>query len=120
MTKLLLLNSAFLSCLLAGSHAILKWVSIQGNDSSLENALKYWYLVGSALCIYGFIFFYYLYILRTLPLSMLYPVYTGLSVIMVMIVGHFYFKESLNISQIGGTFLIFMGIFLISWTKTEI
>ena len=60
----LLANSLFLAALLALSHGILKWVSVNGGQTLAGMLGRYWYFVVLALAIYGFVFFYYLLALK--------------------------------------------------------
>ncbi len=53
-------------------------------------------------------------LLRHMPLSVAFPVTTGLSIIGVqMIAAHFYFHESISTAQWLGTLLITIGVFLV-------
>jgi len=98
MTKYIwiLSHALILASLLAGSHALLKWVSVQPNNGYIDMLFNHWKGVFAALALYGFIFFYYIVVLRSSPVSILYPVYTGLSVLFVLLVGRFVFSEPLT------------------------
>lgn len=53
-------------------------------------------------------------LLRHVPLSVAFPVTTGLSIIGVqMIAAHFYFHESISTAQWLGTLLIAVGVYLV-------
>lgn len=53
-------------------------------------------------------------LLRHMPLSVAFPVTTGLSIIGVqMIAAHFYFHESISTAQWLGTLFITIGVFLV-------
>lgn len=108
----LLMHAATLATLLATSHAVLKWVSVQAQDSYGQLLLTQWKGVLLALSLYGFIFFYYIVVLRSSPVSILYPVYTGLSVLLVLLVGHFVFSEPISQAQILGAGFVLIGIVL--------
>ncbi len=108
----LLMHAAILATLLAASHALLKWVSVQAHDNYIQLLLSQWKGVLLALSIYGFIFFYYIIILRSSPVSILYPVYTGLSVLLVLLAGRFIFSEPINLAQMLGAGFILTGIIL--------
>ena len=112
MSKYLVLmaNAALLAFLLASSHALLKWVSIQTHDNYLQLLLSQWKAIGAALSIYGVVFFYYIVVLRGSPVSTLYPVYTGLSVLMVLLAGRFLFGEPVGTGQMLGAVFILIGI----------
>jgi small multidrug resistance pump len=108
----LIANAVLLASLLTLSHAVLKWVSIQAAGNYLELITRYWWAVGGALLIYGFIFFYYIVVLRSQALSQLYPIYTGLSLLLVTLAGVLFFAESLSLLQVLGAGLIVVGIVL--------
>lgn len=110
---LLLLSHAFLlAFLLAFSHGIMKWVSVQAHASYLQLLLTQWRFVFLGLTIYGLVLFYYILVLRSAPVSALYPVYTGLSVLFVMLIGRWFFNEPISIYQVSGAAFILAGIAL--------
>lgn len=109
-------NAVLLAILLTLSHGILKWVSTHQSETFLESLVEYWWAVGLAIGLYVFIFFYYIYVLRSVPIGYLYPVYTGLSIVLVFAMGAWLFDETVSISQIVGGTLILSGIFLVSGT----
>jgi len=110
---LMMITHAFiLAALLASSHGVLKWVSTQDHDSYPALLLQQWKMVALALSIYGVVFFYYILVLRSSPISSLYPIYTGLSVLMVMLVGRMVFSELISTVQILGAGFILAGIVL--------
>lgn len=109
--KSLALNAAALALLLTASHALLKWVSQQPHDSVLDLFARHWLATGGALAIYGLVFFYYLIALRWLNMSLLYPVYTGAAVLLVVIVGCAVFGERLDARQALGAVLIAAGVY---------
>jgi len=108
----LLTHAFLLALLLATSHAILKWVSVQAHDNYLQLLLTQWKGILLSLTMYGFIFFYYIVVLRSSPVSILYPVYTGLSVLFVLLVGRFAFSEPVSTAQVLGAGCILAGIVL--------
>lgn len=108
----MLTHAVVLASLLAFSHGVLKWVSSQAHSDYLELMLSQWKLVLFALSIYGLVFFYYILVLRSSPISTLYPVYTGLSVLCVMLIGRLVFQETISPNQILGAGLILAGIVL--------
>lgn len=108
----ILSHALILATLLATSHAVLKWVSVQAHDNYVNMLLGQWKAVFLALALYGFIFFYYIVVLRSSPVSILYPVYTGLSVLFVLLVGRFVFSEPLSTAQVLGAGCILAGIVL--------
>lgn len=108
----LLMHATILATLLATSHAVLKWVSVQAHDNYGHLLLSEWKGVLLALSLYGFIFFYYIVVLRSSPVTILYPVYTGLSVLLVLLVGHIVFSEPISPAQILGAGFVLIGIVL--------
>ena len=111
---LLILHAATLSLLLALSHGILRWIAGQRSVSYWSMLVEYWIWFALALSIYGIVFLYYTYVLRTVGIALLYPVYTGLSIILVFLVGVFYFNESVSVAQIAGCLLIVLGVVLVA------
>jgi small multidrug resistance pump len=109
----LIVHALLLAILLASSHAILKWVSIQAHQDYSQLIYEQWKAVLLSLIIYGLVFFYYIVVLRSSPISLLYPVYTGMSVVMIMAMGRLYFDEPFGIYQYAGTMCILIGILLI-------
>jgi small multidrug resistance pump len=107
----ILMHAVLLATLLASSHGMLKWVSSQPHENYLQMLLGHWKAVVAALAVYGFIFFYYILVLRSSPVSILYPVYTGLSVLFVLI-GRLVFSEPLTSVQVFGAGFVLMGIVL--------
>jgi len=114
--SVLILHAVMLASLLASSHGVLKWVSVQPGGSFFELVLRQWPAVVLALAVYGLVFFYYIFVLRGSPVSILYPVYTGLSVVLVSLIGRVIFNESLSLTQIMGIGFILAGIALMSAT----
>jgi small multidrug resistance pump len=107
-----LTHALLLATLLATSHAVLKWVSVQQHDNYIQLLQTQWKGVFLALSLYGFIFFYYIVVLRSSPVSILYPVYTGLSVLFVLLAGRFIFSEAISVTQVFGAICILAGIVL--------
>lgn len=105
-------NAVFLAVLLAFSHALMKWVAARSHSGYLHSLVDHWLVMTSAIALYVFIFFYYNYILRVIPLSILYPVYTGLSILFVVLVGSLWFEETIGRIQLLGCILITSGVIL--------
>ena len=68
-----------------------------------------------AMIIYAIATFYWLYILQKIPLSIAYP-FTALAMVLIPIASVYLFKESLSTHYWIGSFLIFMGIVIISFS----
>ena len=109
-----ILNSLLLATLLTFSHGLLKWVSIQKSNTHLELIIEYWWVYVTSIGLYVFIFFYYAYILKSTPISMLYPIYTGLSIISVFLMGVVIFNEPVTAKQIIGCIFILTGMYFVS------
>ena len=106
-------QASLLAALLALSHGLLKWVSIQQSENYIKLLGEHWYIIGLALAIYTGIFFYYVFMLKLTPLSILYPLYTGLSLIFVLLLGVLVFHEHLDVFQGLGLLFIVIGVVLI-------
>ena len=110
----LILHATTLSLLLALSHGILRWIAEQRSASYWTMLVEHRIWFTLALAIYGFVFLYYTNVLRTGRIALLYPTYTGLSVILVFLVGVFYFDESVSVAQGVGCLLIVLGVVLVA------
>lgn len=110
MTLTLVLHAVLLATLLAGSHALLRYAS--GLDPSLLSWPRAGY-TAVALAIYGVIFVYYAVLLERLPLSKLYPLYTGLSVALVYLAGVALFGEPWTWKTVLGVALLIVGVALV-------
>ena len=119
MTKamVLMMHAFLLAALLASSHGVLKWVSVQPHEDYFELLLAQWKYILLALTIYGVVFFYYILVLRSSPISSLYPIYTGLSVLAVMLVGRIVFSETISLVHGIGAALVLSGIMVIGWNS---
>lgn len=113
----ILSHALILATLLASSHAMLKWASSQPHETYLAMLLGQWKAILAALALYGFIFFYYIVVLRSSPVSILYPVYTGLSVLFVLLAGRYVFSEPLSSVQVLGAGFVLAGIVLMGSGK---
>ncbi|MCD6388210.1 MAG: EamA family transporter [Desulfobulbaceae bacterium] len=114
MTKLtqVIVQAGLLACLLALSHGLLKWVAMQKAENYFKLLGAHWGILGLALAIYAGIFFYYIFMLKSTSLSIIYPLYTGLSLIFVMLLGVLVFHERLDLFQGLGSLFIVIGVAL--------
>lgn len=111
----LIVDALLLSVVLAMTHAIMRAIGIRASQKTLVDMLmSNWHLFLLAVSLYGFVFVYYTAALRYQKLALLYPLYTGLSVILVLGTGMFYFGEGVSPLQIVGCVLLVVGIFLIA------
>jgi small multidrug resistance pump len=104
-------NAAALALMLAASHALLKWVSQQPHQGIVDLLARHWLATVCALVIYAVVFFYYLVALRWLNMSLLYPLYTGAAVLLVVLTGCVVFGERLEARQVLGAMLIAAGVY---------
>jgi small multidrug resistance pump len=104
-----------LASLLAFANGLLKWVAKKEAANYFEMVMTYWLQIGSSLAIYGFIFFYYIQVLRRHDIAVLYSSYVGLSILMVFLMGMFFFGEPLTSGQMIGVGLIILGILCIGF-----
>lgn len=109
----LIANVILLASLLALANGLLKWVAQKEVANYLEMVMTYWLQIGASLAIYGFIFFYYIQVLRRQDIAVFYSAYVGLSILMVFLMGTFFFGENLSLGQIGGVALVILGIICI-------
>ena len=70
--------------------------------------------VATALSLYGLVFITYTLLLKHYDISVLYPLYTALSIMGVSLIGILYFGESMSAYKIVGMMFLFIGIGLIS------
>lgn len=116
---LLSVHAIILATLLSISHGVLKFASSRPHDNFIDLLLGQWPWIALALSMYGLVFFYYIFVLRSSPISSLYPVYTGLSVFFVLLVGHWFFREPVSAQQMIGVALIIAGISLMGFGSSN-
>lgn len=107
-------NSVFLAVLLVLAHGLLKWVAAHPADSYLALLIAHWPVVFVSIGLYGFVFFYYAHLLKRLDISQLYPAYTGLSIVFLLLMGVVVFGEKVTLIQTAGCTMIIGGTFLVS------
>jgi multidrug transporter EmrE-like cation transporter len=106
----LALHAIALASLLALSHGMLRHAPTLAPTFAHPGRAA---LTLGAIALYGVVFFYYAALLETLPLSKLYPVYTGLSVAMVFASGVVVFKEPWSLRSLVGLVLLVAGVALV-------
>jgi multidrug transporter EmrE-like cation transporter len=84
----------------------------RGTGLSIDAVLSVWFVV--SLSMYGVAFILYSRSLSRIPLSIAYPIFVGLSLIVVTFASFIWLDYELSVSQIGGMALIFCGIILVS------
>lgn len=101
--------SAFLAILLTLSHVLLK------SAAKFPFFSQPWLInIFLSISLYGIVFFLYAFTLKYFEVSVIYPIYTALSIIGVALMGFFYFHEVLNMKKILGLILLIVSIVLIS------
>lgn len=108
-TTSVLAYAFFLSFVLTLSHALLR--------SAAAHPLMElgWIIrVGASLILYAIVFGVYTLLLKHYNVSVLFPVYTALSIIGVSLTGFFVFGEEVTHIKILGILVISAGIFMIS------
>ena len=91
--------------------------------TSLKASETFTKLVPSLLVFFGCsVSFYFMTLaLRTLPLSIVYPVWSGTGNAIIIAVGFFYFREQLDIPALIGISLILLGVFtLFTFSNTTV
>jgi multidrug transporter EmrE-like cation transporter len=106
-------NAAALAVVLTAAHALLKWASQKPHATFVELLTSQGAVVALALALYGGVFLWYLHALRRFEMAELFPLYTGLTLILVACTGVLLFGERLAPVQIGGILLIVAGLFLL-------
>lgn len=98
-----------LSAALTLSHGLLR-------SASSYPSLEYdWAVrIAPALFLYGLVFFLYTVLLRYYNISILYPVYTALSILGVSLIGVLYFGEDFSLYKIIGMIFLLIGITLLA------
>lgn len=108
-----LFNACALAAVLAVSHALLKWVSQQPHADFAELLWRQGAVIVVALFLYAGVFVWYLHALRSFDMAVLFPVYTGLTLVLVALAGVLLFGERLSGWQGAGIVLIVGGVFLL-------
>ena len=111
--------AALLATALAIANVFLKLAAGTASQSAIElytnNAGK----IATALFFYFGVFLIYPLMLRHFPLNVLFPVYTGFTILFVTMAGAIIFDEKLLPHQYFGMALLIAGTFLISRVPTS-
>ena len=105
----LIFAAIFLASVLTLSHALLRSAA---NHSAL--GLDWAIRIGSALALYGAVFFLYSFLLRRFDISVFYPIYTSLAILGVFFTGVLRFNESITPQKTIGVIIIIIGVALLS------
>lgn len=112
MNRLVILFAVSLSVLLACAQVMFK---LSAEASKLPAAaVRSYAFLGGALALYFTVFVLYAYALRRLELSVLYPTYTALSVLLTCLAGIVYFGEQWTIRTVVGCLLLIAAVFVLS------
>jgi small multidrug resistance pump len=113
-----ILVSTVIALLMATANILLKMVSAVETDTGIEmytaSPIKFLISIG----LFFGVFLLYPYVLRFYPMSIVFPCYTGITVLLIMLSGAFLFDEKIALPQIAGSILLVIGIALISYTNT--
>lgn len=84
--------------------------------SSLKAAEGFTRLVPSAIAVIGYgIAFYFLSLaLKCIPLGIAYAIWCGIGIVLVTLVGTFFYKQAIDMPAIIGMTLIFIGVLAIN------
>jgi len=63
---------------------------------------------------YGIAFYLLTLVLRTIPIGIAYALWSGLGIVLVAIVGAFYYKQSLDLPAMLGIGFILVGVFIVN------
>ncbi|MGH1429420.1 MAG: DMT family transporter [Arenicella sp.] len=84
--------------------------------SALKASEEFSKPVPSVIVVIGYaIAFYYLsVVLKSLPVGITYAIWAGIGIVLIALVGVFFFNQKLDIAAIIGMFLIIMGVVVIN------
>ena len=68
---------------------------------------------------YGLAFYFFSFSLRAIPLGVAYAIWGGVGVVLVILIGFFYFKQQLDLPALAGIALIVAGVLVMQlFSKT--
>jgi multidrug transporter EmrE-like cation transporter len=99
-----------------GASLALKWASQPARR--VENLTESFNLVNAAglfiaLSCYGIAFVAYMFALRSIPVSIAYPLITSLSVVLIIVFAWGFFEEPITPYSIVGTIFVLVGVFIL-------
>jgi drug/metabolite transporter (DMT)-like permease len=109
----IILYALLLAFLLAASQGFLKWAAKQPSPDTFTILSKRTLGIGLSLAISGLVMLLYIHVLRSQDITKLYPAYTGLAILLVMLMGIVLFKEKPTLVQMIGCVMIVAGVYLI-------
>lgn len=108
-----LASSLGLALLLAGAQVLFKYFASSKTGDGMSDLVRFMPLAG-ALALYFAVFVLYALVLKRYPLSLVYPTYTALSVILTYAAGIFIFREPPTLRAIIGIALLTVAVGLLS------
>lgn len=111
--------AALLAIALAVANIFLKLAASGEQQSAIELYTNNVGKISIALFFYFGVFLVYPLLLKHFPLNVIFPVYTGLTILFVTFAGILMFEEKFAFHQLLGVGLLIAGIILISWTKSS-
>lgn len=63
---------------------------------------------------YGSAFFFLGLVLRTIPIGVAYAVWSGLGIVLIALIGHFHFRQPLDLPAVAGMALIVAGVLVMN------
>jgi len=63
---------------------------------------------------YGLAFYFLSLVLRSIPVGVVYAIWSGLGIVLISLVGYIYFKQTLDLPAITGMVLIIIGVIVIN------
>lgn len=109
-----ILWAVILAVLLTTANILLKMISAANADSGLDMYLASPVKLLVAIALYFLVFLAYPYLLRFYPMNIIFPSYTGLTVLLVAASGAVFFGEKMGPSQLVGVALLVAGIVCIT------
>lgn len=90
--------------------------------SALKESEGFTRLWPSAITAIGFaVAFYFLSLtLRTIPIGIAYAVWSGVGIVIISIIGYYYFKQSLDLPALFGIAMIIAGVVIINVSSNSI
>lgn len=116
---MVIVHALTLALMLALSHVCMKSFSASLDLGVKDFIWTEWHRILISIGLYAGVFIYYVVVLKRVDLSILYPLYTVLSLIMVILLSAYFFQERLAWSQLLGVLLASAGVFLIAGGVNE-
>jgi small multidrug resistance pump len=90
--------------------------------SALKASEGFTRLLPSAITVIGFaVAFYFLSLtLKVIPIGIAYAVWSGVGIVIISVIGYFYFKQSLDLPALIGITMIVAGVIVINVSSNSI